>query len=125
MANELNVGIGVSGLTVTAQLYTAGAASGAAISCAEIGTTGIYTGNMTGSAATYGVAFLAGGVLRNYGEIVWDGSAEVQQTGDAFARIGASGAGLTEVPIVDANITQVNGIAVRGTGRPDDTWGPS
>lgn len=77
MANELNAGIGTTGLTVTAQLYTAGAASGAPISCTEIGSSGIYTGTMAGAAGAYGVAFLAGGTIRAFGDILWDGTAEV------------------------------------------------
>jgi hypothetical protein len=76
MANELNIALS-TGLTVTAQRYQAGAAVGSAISCPEIGSTGFYSGNMTGTAGTYQVAFLAAGANVGIGSIVWSGTAEV------------------------------------------------
>jgi hypothetical protein len=76
MANELNIAL-TTGLTVTAQRYQSGAAVGSAISCTETGSTGFYSGNMTGTAGTYQVAFLAAGANVGSGSIVWDGTAEV------------------------------------------------
>jgi hypothetical protein len=76
MANELNIALS-TGLTVTAQAYTAGAASGSAISLSEVGSSGFYTGNMTGSAGTYQLVFLSGGATVGTGQINWSGTAEV------------------------------------------------
>jgi len=76
MANELNIALS-TGLTVTAQRYQAGAAVGSAISCPETGSTGFYSGNMTGTAGTYQLAFLAASANVGSGNIVWDGTAEV------------------------------------------------
>ncbi|MEI8293028.1 MAG: hypothetical protein WCG66_03755 [bacterium] len=76
MANELNIALS-TGLTVTAQRYQSGAAVGAAISCAEVGSTGFYSGNMTGAAGAYQLAFIAAGANVGSGSIVWSGTAEV------------------------------------------------
>jgi hypothetical protein len=76
MANELNIALS-TGLTVTAQPYAAGAASGSAISLSEVGSSGFYTGDMSGSAGTYQLVFLSGGATVGTGQIVWSGSAEV------------------------------------------------
>jgi hypothetical protein len=76
MANELNIALS-TGLTVTAQPYTAGAASGIPISLSEVGTSGFYTGNMTGSAGTYQLVFLSGGATVGTGQINWSGTAEI------------------------------------------------
>jgi hypothetical protein len=77
MPNELNIALATSGLTVTAQPYQNGAAVGSAISCPETGSTGFYSGNMTGTAGAYQVAFLASAANVGSGSIVWSGSAEV------------------------------------------------
>ena len=77
MANELNIALPTSGLTVTAQPYQSGSAVGSAISCPETGSTGFYSGNMTGTAGTYQVAFIAAGANVGSGSIVWSGTAEV------------------------------------------------
>ena len=77
MANELNIALAKSGLTVTAQRYQAGAAVGSAISCPETGSTGFYSGNMTGTAGTYQVAFISAAANVGSGSIVWSGTAEV------------------------------------------------
>jgi hypothetical protein len=77
MPNELNIALATTGLTVTAQPYQAGAAVGSAISCPEVGSTGFYSGNMTGTAGTYQLTFLASGANVGSGSIVWDGTAEV------------------------------------------------
>jgi hypothetical protein len=76
MANELNIALS-TGLTVTAQAYTAGAASGSAISLSEVGSSGFYTGNMTGSAGTYQLVFVSGGATVGTGQINWSGTAEI------------------------------------------------
>ena len=77
MANELNIALAKSGLTVTAQRYQSGAALGSAISCPETGTSGFYSGNMTGTAGTYQVTFISAGANVGSGSIVWSGTAEV------------------------------------------------
>ena len=77
MANELNIALPTSGLTVTAQRYQSGSAVGSAISLTEVGSTGFYSGTMTGSAGTYQIAFRAAGANVGSGSIVWDGTAEV------------------------------------------------
>jgi len=77
MANELNIALPTSGLTVTAQPYQSGSAVGSAISLTEVGSTGFYSGNMTGSAGTYQLAFRSAGSNVGSGSIVWSGTAEV------------------------------------------------
>jgi hypothetical protein len=77
MANELNIALPTSGLTVTAQRYQSGAAVGSAISLTEVGSSGFYSGNMTGSAGTYEIAFIASSTNVGSGSIVWDGTNEV------------------------------------------------
>jgi hypothetical protein len=77
MANELNIALAKSGLTVTAQRYQAGAAVGSAISCPETGSSGFYSGNMTGTAGTYQLAFISASANVGSGSIVWSGTAEV------------------------------------------------
>ena len=77
MSRELNTDLGVTGLTVTAQLYvqSTGVAYGAPIACTDIGN-GWYAGDMAGVRGTYNVQFMAGGVMRAGGTIVWDGANE-------------------------------------------------
>ena len=77
MANELNIALPTSGLTVTAQPYQSGSAVGSAISLTEVGSTGFYSGTMTGSAGTYQLAFRSAGANVGSGSIVWSGSAEI------------------------------------------------
>jgi hypothetical protein len=76
MANELNIAL-TTGLTVTAQRYQAGASVGSPISCPEVGTTGFYSGDMTGSAGTYQLVFQSGAATVGTGSIVWSGTAEI------------------------------------------------
>lgn len=76
MANELNIAL-QTGLTVTAQRYNAGASVGSTISLSEVGSSGFYSGNMTGAAGTYQLAFIAGGANVGSGEIIWDGTNEL------------------------------------------------
>lgn len=40
-------------------------------------------------------------------------------------QIGTAGAGLTGLPTIDANITQVNSITIDGSGTAGDPWGPA
>ena len=89
MANELNIALAKSGLTVTAQPYQNGAAVGSAISCPETGSTGFYSGNMAGSAGTYQIAFRAAGANVGSGSIVWDGTAEVATSTLTAAQVNA------------------------------------
>jgi hypothetical protein len=87
MANELNIALAKSGLTVTAQRYQAGAAVGSAISCPETGSSGFYSGNMTGTAGTYQVAFISASANVGSGSIVWDGTAEVASSAPTVVQI--------------------------------------
>ena len=115
MANELNIALAKSGLTVTAQRYQSGAAVGSAISCPETGSTGFYSGNMTGTAGTYQVAFISAGANVGSGSIVWDGTAEVAPstltTGDLPSVPSASSVAsavrteLTEISNLDASVS--------------------
>jgi hypothetical protein len=82
MAKELNIVLGQSGLSVTANVYLLGVAAATGIACPEIGTTGEYSGNFSATPNTAGiyqvVFFTDGGVLAcGGGQIVWDGTAEV------------------------------------------------
>lgn len=79
MANELNISLAQSqtGLSVTAQKYLAGIASGTAISLTEVGSTAYYTGHMSGAAGDYQILFRASGENVGSGSIRWDGSAEI------------------------------------------------
>ena len=77
MPNELNIALATTGLAVTCQPYQSGAAVGSAINCPETGSTGFYSGNMTGSAGTYQLAFRAAGANVGSGNIVWDGTNEI------------------------------------------------
>ena len=87
MANELNIALPTSGLTVTAQPYQSGSAIGSAISLTEISTSGFYTGDMTGSAGTYQLAFISAGANVGSGSIVWDGTAEVASSAPSVVQI--------------------------------------
>ena len=86
MPNELNIAL-KTGLTVTAQRYQAGAAVGSAISCPEVGTSGFYSGNMTGTAGTYQLTFRSAGANVGSGSIVWDGTAEVASSAPSVVQI--------------------------------------
>jgi len=123
MAKELRISLGATGLTVTASVYLAGVAKATAIACAEIGVTGAYAGDFTATpnvAGVYSAEFFAGGatVSSGGGQIVWDGAAEVVQTGDNFARIGAAGAGLTALG--DTRIANLDA-TVSSRTKPADT----
>lgn len=79
MANELNISLAQSqtGLSVTAQLYQNGVASGSPLALSEVGSTAYYTGNMSGAAGDYQILFRAAGENVGSGSIRWDGSAEI------------------------------------------------
>jgi len=105
MANELNIALS-TGLTVTAQRYQAGAAVGSAISCPETGSTGFYSGNMTGTAGTYQLAFLAAGANVGSGSIVWDGTAEATSSAPSVVQIRTEmDANSTKLANLDATIS--------------------
>jgi hypothetical protein len=101
MANELNIALAKSGLTVTAQRYQAGAAVGSAISCPETGTSGFYSGNMTGTAGTYQVAFISAGANVGSGLIVWDGTAEIAPSTLTAAQVNAE----ADTALADVGLT--------------------
>lgn len=78
MANELNTAQPATGLTITAQLFKSGITVGSAITCAEIGTTRFYTGNMPAiTAGTYQIAFYNSTTPIASGSIAWNGSDEI------------------------------------------------
>ena len=79
MANELNLNNGITGLTVTARLYSGSTQIGSAISMTEVsGAAGRYTGSMpTTAAGVYGVLFYSAGAQIGSGKIEWDGSSEI------------------------------------------------
>jgi hypothetical protein len=114
MPNELNIAL-KTGLTVTAQRYQAGAAVGSAINLSEVGTSGFYSGDMTGSAGTYQLTFRSAGANVGSGSIVWDGTAEVASstltTGDlpsvpsAASVASAVRTELTELSNLDASVS--------------------
>jgi hypothetical protein len=101
MANELNIALAKSGLTVTAQPYQNGSAVGSAISCPETGSTGFYSGNMTGTAGTYQVAFISAGANVGSGSIVWDGTAEVAFSTLTAAQVNAE----ADTALADVGLT--------------------
>lgn len=106
MANELNIALAKSGLTVTAQRYQAGAAVGSAISCPEVGTSGFYSGNMTGTAGTYQVAFISASANVGSGSIVWDGTAEVASSAPSVVQIRAEmDSNSTKLANLDATVS--------------------
>jgi len=106
MPNELNIALATTGLTVTAQRYQAGAAVGSAISCPETGSTGFNSGNMTGTAGTYQLAFLAAGANVGSGSIVWDGTAEATSSAPSVVQIRTEmDANSTKLANLDATIS--------------------
>ena len=106
MANELNIALPTSGLTVTAQPYQSGSAIGSAISLTEISTSGFYTGDMTGSAGTYQLAFISAGANVGSGSIVWDGTAEVASSAPSVVAIRQEmDANSTKLANLDASVS--------------------
>ena len=110
MPNELNIAL-KTGLTVTAQRYQSGAAVGSAISCPEVGTSGFYSGNMTGTAGTYQLTFLSASANVGSGSIVWDGTAEVATSTLTAAQVNAE----ADTALADVGLTNTV------TGRIDAT----
>ena len=117
MANELNIALPTSGLTVTAQRYQSGAAVGSAISCPETGSTGFYSGNMTGTAGTYQVAFISAAANVGSGSIVWDGTAEIA-TSTQLAAIKAKTDALPASPAATGDIPTESEIAAEVWAKP-------
>lgn len=120
MSKELNIDLGQTGLTVTANVYLLGVAKATGIACPEVGVTGKYSGDFTATpnvAGVYQVAFFDGAstVSSGGGQIVWDGTAEVIQTGDSFARLGApAGANIAaDIAVIEA---QTDDIGIAGAG---------
>lgn len=103
MPNELNIALATTGLTVTCQRYQNGAAVGSAISCPETGTSGFYSGNMTGTAGTYQLAFLASGANVGSGSIIWDGTNEIATSTLTAPQVRTELS--TELGRIDANIS--------------------
>ena len=101
MANELNIVLAESGATVTCQPYQAGAAVGSPISLTEIGTSAVYTGNMTGSAGTYLLAFHDATENVGVGSIVWSGTAEVPVSTLTAAQVNAE----ADTALADVGLT--------------------
>ena len=112
MANELNIALPTSGLTVTVQPYQAGSAVGSAISLTEVGTSGFYSGTMTGSAGTYQLAFVSGGANVGSGSIVWDGTAEVASSAPSVVAIRQEmDANSTKLANLDASVSSRSTLA--------------
>lgn len=103
MPNELNIALATTGLTVTCQPYQNGAAVGSAISCPETGSTGFYSGNMTGTAGTYQLAFRAAGANVGAGSIIWDGTNEIATSTLTAPQVRTELS--TELGRIDANIS--------------------
>ena len=103
MPNELNIALATTGLAVTCQRYQNGAAVGSAINCPETGSTGFYSGNMTGTAGTYQLAFLAAGANVGAGSIIWDGTNEVASSTLTAPQVRTELS--TELGRIDANIS--------------------
>ena len=101
MPNELNIALATTGLTVTCQPYQFGAAVGSAISCPETGSTGFYSGNMTGSAGTYQLAFRAAEANVGGGSIIWDGTNEIATSTLTAAQVNAE----TDTALADVGLT--------------------
>lgn len=82
MANELNIGLAISGLEVYTIPFLAGVAQ-SPILLPEIGTYGIYRGDMAGVAGEYDIIFtvIANSVETTcgMGRISWDGTAEITE----------------------------------------------
>ena len=104
MANELNLNNGITGLTVTARLYSGSTQIVSAISMTEVsGALGRYTGSMPATAAgVYGVLFYSAGAQIGSGKIEWNGTLEVTALvleSDINAITGGGGSGANPVTI--------------------------
>jgi hypothetical protein len=79
MAKELNTAQPTSGLSITAQLFQTGITVGSPITCAEVGTTRFYSGDMPAiTAGTYQVVFYSSAITPvSSGVIAWNGSTEI------------------------------------------------
>ena len=130
MANELNLNNGITGLTVTARLYSGPTQIGSAISMTEVsGALGRYTGSMPSTAAgVYGVLFYSAGAQIGSGEIEWNGTLEVTSLvleSEINAITGGGGSGANPVTITiqttasvaiqSANVTAWKNGLIEGT----------
>ena len=130
MANELNLNNGITGLTVTARLYSGSTQIGSAISMTEVsGALGRYTGSMPSTAAgVYGVLFYSAGAQIGSGEIEWNGTLEVTSLvleSEINAITGGGGSGANPVTITiqttasvaiqSANVTAWKNGLIEGT----------
>jgi hypothetical protein len=104
MANEINLNNGITGMTVTAKLYSGSTLIGSTISLTEVsGALGRYTGSMPSTAAgVYGVLFYSAGAQIGSGKIEWNGTLEVTALvleSDINAITGGGGTGANPVTI--------------------------
>ncbi len=103
MAKELQASLGVTGLTVTATTYLNGVAVTTGISCPEVGSSGLYAGNMVGVAGHYTVQFFYGGVARGAGEIDWNGTSAITLTTINNSISGLIGSNTVTITVVDGS----------------------
>ena len=116
MPNEMNLNNGITGLTVTARLYSGSTQIGSTISMTEVsGALGRYTGSMpTTAAGVYGVLFYAAGAQIGSGKIEWNGTNEVTALvleSDINAITGGGGSGANPVTIT---IQTTLSVAIQG-----------
>jgi hypothetical protein len=116
MANEINLNNGITGLTVTAKLYSGSTLIGPTINLTEVsGALGRYTGSMPSTAAgVYGVLFYAAGAQIGSGKIEWNGTLEVTALvleSDINAITGGGGSGANPVTIM---IQTTSSVAIQG-----------
>jgi hypothetical protein len=95
------------GLTVIAKIYDIdGSQVGIDVSCPEVGSTGIYIGNMpTAILGGYSVRFYSDSLVIAFGTILWDGTKEVTSL-TITEDIALLNAG---VDSIEANISTING----------------
>lgn len=114
MSKELQLSIGITGLTVTAKLYLNGviANGGTPVACPEYaGQGGLYQGNMPALAAgEYYVQFFSAGVVQSAGNIDWDGTNQITLQTIATQ----IGAGLTGPNAVTITVKDANNVALQG-----------
>lgn len=81
MSDELQLYSETTGRTIIAKVFSTGATAaqvGGDISCPEIGSTAVYSGDMPAAdLGTYVVRFYDGGILVGGNTIGWDGAQEV------------------------------------------------
>ena len=149
MADELRFYglLSQTGLTVTARVYDGATQIGTDVTCTESGSLAIYLGDMpTASAGQYVVRFLSAGEVVAHSVIDWNGSAELNlndaltafppsaaaiaaevrtELSTELGRIDADVSSAQTPATVNANITQVNSVAIDGAGTEGDPFGPA